>query len=108
MRYHWGRAVGHIYGHQCLELQDENSAYSNNIEERNLIDGKVMLGFEEEMHREDHAIELYDEDAEETRSGNEGSDSTNSDVDHNEDYDDTTILEFDTMYGCSREDEAID
>jgi len=100
MRYHWGMAVGHLYGLQCSDLRDDNPSFSSDADE----------AFDDDFA--DATVHDVDDGGGETLSASmdeRDSDATDSDSqDGDEDYDDPTIMAFQDMYGDSQEDEVID
>src|ERR1700722_2291156 len=106
MRYHWGLAVGHTYGHR---LSESNPPDPHDAEESfvgNLTDDRVILDHDEEIPDEDRLVGPDDvnDDAETHLGTDEGSESTRGDFDN----DDEDILVFDEMYSDLEEDETID
>jgi len=107
MRYHWGHAVGHIYGHSDSVLWDSSRVSSPNLPNIDLeeavginstseaavkgSEGKIL---NEELARPEKAAPASDDDQDsEGWLDSDGSDGSE------EDYDDADLLEFEEMYG---------
>lgn len=113
MRYHWGLAVGHIYGHQ-LALQDSPTASYNTPNPDLIAEGPA--------DGDDHDEEpIIPEPMVEYNDDREGASVNEEDEDHSElsdefdsseaevgEEDDVELLEFETMYGDAQDLEVYD
>ena len=117
MRYHWGLAIGHIYGHKPLDRNAVDPPCQNSDDEP--IGSCVMDDEDTTRQEQGHAVTSHDDHVNETDSDLEGneqgsdegldSDGSLGSFEGEEDFgDDVDALAFEEMYGLPQEHETYE